>query len=55
LFAPVSEKSPGVVSQSPAAVLKLATILQYLANVVGERVNTVRFGNLMASDHLSNT
>lgn len=34
------------------AILKLATILQYFANVVGQRVNTVRFGNLAASDYL---
>lgn len=33
-------------------VLKLTAILQYFANVVGERVNTVRFGNLTASDFL---
>jgi hypothetical protein len=37
---------------SPA--LKLTTILEYFANVVGERVNTVRFGNLTASDYLLN-
>lgn len=35
-----------------SAVIKLTTILQYFANVVGERVNTVRFGNLTASDFL---
>jgi hypothetical protein len=34
------------------AVLKLTAILQYFANVVGQRVNTVRFGNLTASDYL---
>jgi hypothetical protein len=39
--------------EKPAA-LKLTTILEYFANVVGERVNTVRFGNLTASDYLSN-
>jgi len=39
--------------ETPAA-LKLASILQYFANVVGERVNTVRFGNLTASDYLLN-
>jgi hypothetical protein len=37
-----------------AAVLKLTTILQYFANVVGERVNTVRFGNMTASEYLLN-
>jgi hypothetical protein len=37
-----------------SAVLKLTKILEYFANVVGERVNTVRFGNLTASDYLLN-
>jgi hypothetical protein len=37
--------------ETPAA-LKLTVILEYFANVVGERVNTVRFGNLTASDYL---
>jgi len=37
-----------------SATLKLTTILEYFANVVGERVNTVRFGNLTASDYLLN-
>jgi hypothetical protein len=37
-----------------AAALKLTVILQYFANVVGERVNTVRFGNLTASEYLLN-
>ncbi len=36
------------------AVLDLTAILQYFANVVGLRVNTVRFGNLTASDYLLN-
>jgi hypothetical protein len=36
------------------AVLKLTRILQYFANVVGERVSMVRFGNLTASDYLLN-
>ena len=36
------------------AVLKLTAILQYFANVVGQRVNAVRFGNLTASDYLLN-
>jgi hypothetical protein len=35
-----------------SAALKLTVILEYFANVVGERVNTVRFGNLTASDYL---
>jgi hypothetical protein len=39
--------------ETPAA-LKLTTILKYFANVVGERVNTVRFGTLTASDYLLN-
>jgi hypothetical protein len=37
--------------ETPAA-LKLTVILEYFANVVGERVNTVRFGNLTAADYL---
>jgi hypothetical protein len=37
-----------------SAVLKLTTILQYFANVVGERVNAVRFGSLTVSDYLLN-
>ena len=39
--------------EKPAA-LKLATILEYFANVVGERVNKVRFGSLTAADYLFN-
>jgi len=39
--------------ETPAA-LKLTAILEYFANVVGERVNTVRFGNLNSSDYLLN-
>jgi hypothetical protein len=34
------------------AILKLTAILQYFANVVGQRVNSVRFGNLTASEYL---
>ena len=34
------------------AILKLTAILQYFANVVGQRVNTVRFANLTAADYL---
>ncbi len=39
--------------ETPAA-LKLTAILEYFANVVGERVNSVRYGNLTASDYLLN-
>ena len=34
------------------AVLELAAILQYFANIVGKRMNSVRFGNLSAYDYL---
>jgi hypothetical protein len=34
-----------------SATLRLASVLQYFANVVGERVNTVRFGNWTATDY----
>jgi hypothetical protein len=36
-----------------STVLKLTNILQYFANVVGERINTTRVGNLTAFDYLS--
>jgi hypothetical protein len=36
------------------AILRLTSVLQYFANVVGQRVNTVRFGNLTATDYLLN-
>jgi len=36
------------------SILSLTSILQYFANVVGQRVNTVRFGNLTAADYLLN-
>lgn len=39
--------------EKPAA-LKLSAILEYFANVVGERVNTVRLANLTASNYLLN-
>jgi hypothetical protein len=39
--------------EKPAA-LKLTAILEYFANVVGERVNTVRYANLAACDYLPN-
>jgi hypothetical protein len=35
-----------------AAVLKLTSILEYFANVLGERVDTIRFGDMTASDYL---
>jgi hypothetical protein len=41
------------VGEKPA-ILKLTAILQYFANVVGQRVNTVQFANLTASDYLLN-
>jgi len=34
------------------ATLRLASVLQYFANVVGQRVNTVQFGNWTATDFL---
>jgi hypothetical protein len=34
------------------AVLRLTSVLQYFANVIGQRVNTVGFGNSTAADHL---
>jgi hypothetical protein len=34
------------------AVLELALILQYFANIVGKRIKCVRFANLYASDYL---
>jgi hypothetical protein len=36
------------------AILRLTAVLQYFANLVGQRVNTVRFGNLTAADYLLN-
>lgn len=36
------------------ALVNLTAILQYFANVVGQRVNSVRFGNLAPSDYLLN-
>ena len=33
-------------------MMKLTDILQYFANVLGERVSTIRFGNMTASDYL---
>ena len=39
----ISEKS---------AILRLTAILQHFANILGERVSHVRFGNLTASEYL---
>jgi hypothetical protein len=36
------------------AARRLIPVLQYFANVVGQRVNTVRFGSLTATDYLLN-
>ena len=36
------------------AIIILTAVLQYFANVVGQRVNMVRFGNLATSDYLLN-
>ena len=36
------------------AIINLTAILQYFANVIGQRVNRVRFGNLATSDFLLN-
>jgi hypothetical protein len=36
------------------AILQLTSVLQYFANVVGQRVNTAGFGNLTAADYLLN-
>jgi hypothetical protein len=33
-------------------ILRLTSVLQYFANVVGQRVNAVRFGNVTATDYL---
>lgn len=35
-----------------SAFLKLTAILEYFANVVGQRVNSIRYGDLTASDYL---
>ncbi len=37
-----------------AAILRLTSILEYFANVIGERVSLVRVGNLAPSDYLAN-
>ena len=36
------------------AILRLTSVLQYFANLVGQRVNTVRFANLTAADYRLN-
>lgn len=33
-------------------ILKMTSVLEYFANVLGERVNLIRFGNMTASDYL---
>ena len=35
-----------------SSVMNLASVLQYFANVVGERVDSVRMGNLSAADYI---
>ncbi|MGH9450321.1 MAG: hypothetical protein ACRD11_07230 [Terriglobia bacterium] len=35
-----------------SVMLKLASILQYFGNVLGERVSKLRFGNMTASEYL---
>ena len=39
------------VRETPA-IVRLTSVLQYFANVVGQRVSQVRFGSLTASDYL---
>jgi hypothetical protein len=39
-------------SNQRAVVLKLTAILEYFANVVGERLNRIRFGGMKGSDYL---
>jgi len=41
-------------NREKTAVLKLTSILEYFANVVGQRVENVRYGNLAPSDYLLN-
>ena len=36
------------------AILRLTAVLQYFANVVGQRVNIMTFGSLTAADYLLN-
>jgi hypothetical protein len=38
--------------QEKGTVLQLAAVLEYFSNVVGQRVNYVRFGNLAPTDYL---
>lgn len=35
-----------------SVMLRLASILQYFSNVLGERVSKIRFGNMTASEYL---
>jgi hypothetical protein len=37
-----------------SALLNLTAILQYFANVIGQRVSALRFGNFSAADYLLN-
>jgi len=37
-----------------SAILNLTAILQYFANVIGQRVSALRFGDLSAADYLLN-
>src|SRR5208337_646426 len=53
LFASLITRHLLRVAEKPA-ILELTAILQYFANVVGQRVNTVHFANLTASDYLLN-
>jgi len=36
------------------AILKMTSVLQYFANVVGQRVNSLRLGNLVGAEYLLN-
>jgi hypothetical protein len=36
------------------SILKLTSVLEYFANVIGQRVNRIRFGNLAPSEYLLN-
>jgi len=36
------------------AILRLTSVLQYFANVVGQRVDAAKYGSLTASDYLLN-
>jgi len=36
------------------AAVRLTSVLQYFANLIGQRMNEVRFGNSLAANHLVN-